>query len=284
MSRIAQTEFDSSYFDLFGEVMMKSFMANNPGWEFHVLDFGLRPEQLKIVERFGTVEPATREAGNRWVTIRDRMKCLAKLVQKDDTVIHIDGDTFISASIEGAITAVEDADCHAGYMMTWMRLKNHIRHMDRFKELVQLPDLETALELSTLAGVFFVLLPDDGVRQVFSYVGEMWDALRPVLYTEESMMLCGHSLHNVPFAVIPRSYGWSVGDFKSNAPGYVIPSNAPNKPSTVDPIHVAHFVNTSWRCTNTASYARQSWLAWRNATRRYRDIPWTQFEEQFSLK
>jgi len=283
MSRIIQTEFDSRYFDIFGEVMMKSFITNNPGWEFHVLDFGLRPEQRKVIERFGTVERAEREAGNRWSTIRARMKCLAQLVQKDDIVVHIDGDTFISASIDGAINAVEDADCSAGYMMTWMKLGQHVRNLEKFKGLVPLKRLDVLLDSRTLAGVFFVLLPDGGVRDVFAYVDEVWDDLRAVLYTEESMMLCGHTLREVPFAVIPRSYGWSVGDFGPANKGYVIPADAPNKPSTVDPIHVVHFVNTPWRCTNTASRVRQGWQAWQHATRGYKDIPWAQLEEQFSL-
>ena len=284
MSRIIQTEFDSKYFDIFGEVMMKSFMANNPGWEFHILDFGLRPDQRKIVERFGTVEATARESGNRWSTIHGRMKCLARLVQQDNIIVHIDGDTFVSAPIDGAITAVEDAGCSAGYMLTWMKLSQHVRHLERFKALVPLPQLDAALTSSTLAGVFFVLLPDAGIRRVFSYIDEMWDTLRATLYTEEPMMLCGHTLYEVPYAVVPRSYGWSVGEFGSSAPGYVIPADTPNKPGTVEPIHVVHFINNPWRCTNTASRTCQGWRAWQHATRRYKDIPWAQFEEQCSLK
>jgi len=271
--RVIQTEFDSRYFDIFGELMVKSCLANNPGWRLHVLDFGLRPEQRELLERIGTVEPAKREIGNRWATIRARIEAVSRLLDAGKTVVHIDGDVFVPGSVEGMIVEMDNGACDAAYIRTWMQVKQHIRHADKFKAVVPLP-ADASLTDSTLAGVTFCVRPSDGVKQVYSYLVEKWDELRGLLYTEESAMWCSHVLHAVPYVFVASTYGHPADVLNPTHKNYILPSDAPQFPESTTDIHVIHFANEVWRYTNVASPGRAMLCAWQHAARRYLDMAW----------
>lgn len=273
--QIIQTEFDSHYFDVFGEVMLKSCRVNNPDWKIHVLDFGLRPEQRELVSRVATVDTAAREIGNRWSTIRDRIKTISRLLNEGNTVMHVDGDVFIPGCIGDVIKEMDANAVDAAYMPTWMKIRNHVRHMGKFTEITGLENNEQ-LDESTLAGVIFALRPSDAVKQVYSYLVDKWEELRGVLYTEESAMWCAHTLHKLPYTFIDWTYGWPVDDFRPTSHRYVVPSDTPFTAKTGERLRMVHFANSVWLYTNLAGSGHSDWHAWHHATKPYRDIPWEQ--------
>jgi len=279
MRKIVQTEFESRYFDLFGECLLKSFMTYNPDWSFHVLDFGLTTKQRAVVERFGTLEPATMEVGNRWSTIKARVRAVDRLLDDADVVMHIDGDVLVTGVLEDAVDLLHDSGCHAGYMPTWMRFYQHVRNRKVLESLVPAAQIAEIGDRSTLAGSFFVVEPCDDMQRVFRFVIDNWDKLRATLYTEESAMLCGHVVCGVPYVSLDWCYNWPVDRSDYFDKMYVVPADVPIAPDTADPLRSVHFSNVKWESQNVAGPGFMAWHAWNRIMQTYKDIPWERFEE-----
>lgn len=274
--KILQTEFDSKYFDLFGELMLKTFLAHNKGWEFHVLDFGMTPKQRKIVERVGSIEQAEYEPGNRWSTIEARIAALARLIKKHDTVVHCDGDVLFFDSIEPAVVEVEKSGCSSGYLPTGMKLRQHIIRYKKADELLELDSLADVLNHSALGGVFFVLKPTPELVEVYDYAVARWQELRPVLYTEEALLLCSHLRHHVKYLPLNWKYGWPLHSWQSQKEGYITPSDDPRQVSTGESIVVLHFSSPKRNLTNYSGAPLSVWQAWQHVVAQHTNKTWDQ--------
>jgi hypothetical protein len=191
-----------------------------------------------------------------------------------EIVVHVDGDVLFFGSLDTPVDMLENADCDAVYLPTWMRFKHHIRHRAVAEERLKVSSFDGLDEKSTLGGVFFALRATPATERVYKYASEQWHMLRPLLYTEESILLYSHVRNDVKYALLDWSYGWPLQVYSYGSKDYVVPAEIPLTPDTGDPIVIAHFANVKWDFLSSGGPANHMWYAWQRIAEKYKSLPW----------
>lgn len=270
MRRIMQCEFDSHFFQLFGEFFIKSFYEHNKGWELYVVDLGLAPAEREILQQYGTVKQYQVDPCSRWLGISSRIVALCELVRDDNLILRLDTDSVILASYDSLVDSIlDDGFEFAGPELPHAAV-HRARNLERMAELLGVPTTHDCLHTKALANCLSIMRGTDAMTSFFEWLLENYEQLRFAGKEEETIMSAAMYKRGIRCKPLPWEYFWSTAASPKQYT-YGIPSMNPVT-SAGKRVSAVHFAFSKWYMLNSASVGgHESWRGWRDVFSNYFD-------------
>ncbi len=275
MRRILQCEINEEFFNRYGEMFFKSFYAHNSGWELHIADIGLSPEQRKLLQRYGTVKQYDNlVAATRWPHMMARLEALKDTVRDGNIVLRLDVDSLIMRSYDELVEQLLSSRAVIVAPRLTHPAAARTRSLQAAADILGIGTDHPALHAHALAMCLMLLQGTPELVDAIEWASDRLPMLMGPIKEEEPAFSAALFARHVPFDSLSWNYFWSAPCFTTEAQQLIPSTEAVTKYGTK--LHAVHFSYSKYYLLNVAAGTNfENWRAWEDAfAARYAKQPW----------
>ena len=273
--RIVQCEFNSYFFQLFGEHFLKSFYEHNKGWDLFVVDLGLETADRELLERYGTVKKYPVDPCSRWPNLTGRILSLHELLSNPDTlVLRFDTDGAFIRTYEDLVQDFLASGVDMAAAELPHSIADRARNLDECADILGVSIDDPCLYKLSTTACCMLLRSTPKLAKSFEWLSKHYEKLLFAAKEEEPAIGAVLYRDGITRQCWPWSHFWSIG-MSEDKFTYMLPSLYPVN-SEGARIRGIHYAFTKYFMLNSAALqSHMEWCGWKYLfDQKYNDMPW----------